>query len=185
MVAVLKLLLPAAAAALVLLVAIWPIISSRTNGSGSTSKPRAAAMPKIKMENPRYTSASTSSNQPFAVTADRHEPPAPRAMDVEPGGAEGRHSVVGRHLGGDHGAQRISTTAKPSCLTLETATSICSTTSGYEFRTEQRASGPVGGNAHGAEPVEGQGPFGHLSAEGFQVFDRGSRDRLHRQSPAW
>ncbi|MSP49684.1 MAG: LPS export ABC transporter periplasmic protein LptC [Alphaproteobacteria bacterium] len=46
---------------------------------------------------------------------------------------------------------------------------------GYEFRTEAVDIDLRSGIATGTRPVEGQGPFGHLRAEGFQILDRGGR----------
>jgi lipopolysaccharide export system protein LptC len=31
------------------------------------------------------------------------------------------------------------------------------------------------GTAYGQEPIEGQGPFGNIKAQGFRVIDRGER----------
>jgi lipopolysaccharide export system protein LptC len=47
--------------------------------------------------------------------------------------------------------------------------------SGYEFSTESAVLDLTAGDATGTEPVEGQGPFGHLSAEGFKIYNRGER----------
>ena len=47
--------------------------------------------------------------------------------------------------------------------------------SGYEFRTESAVFDLTAGDATGTEPVEGQGPFGHLKAEGFRIYNRGER----------
>ena len=46
---------------------------------------------------------------------------------------------------------------------------------GLELRTETARIDLKAGEASGSEPVEGQGPFGLLNAEGFRLFDRGMR----------
>ncbi len=46
---------------------------------------------------------------------------------------------------------------------------------GYEFRTEEASVDLAKGIAAGDVPVEGQGPFGTLNAEGFRLLDRGNR----------
>lgn len=46
---------------------------------------------------------------------------------------------------------------------------------GYEIRTESAQLNIAEGHAAGQEHVEGQGPFGQFNAEGFEIFDRGSR----------
>ena len=46
---------------------------------------------------------------------------------------------------------------------------------GYEFMTESADLDMQAGTASGDAPVEGQGPFGHLRAEGFRILDKGGR----------
>ncbi|MEK9899787.1 MAG: LPS export ABC transporter periplasmic protein LptC, partial [Rhodospirillaceae bacterium] len=46
---------------------------------------------------------------------------------------------------------------------------------GYEFTTTAAQVDLVTSTASGDEPVDGQGPFGVLNAEGFRVFDSGDR----------
>lgn len=46
---------------------------------------------------------------------------------------------------------------------------------GYEFQTEAADIDMHAGTASGDAPVEGQGPFGHLQAEGFRITDKGGR----------
>ena len=45
--------------------------------------------------------------------------------------------------------------------------------SGYEFRTETADIDLTTGTASGSMPIEGQGPFGRLKAEGFRLVDKG------------
>jgi lipopolysaccharide export system protein LptC len=45
--------------------------------------------------------------------------------------------------------------------------------SGYEFRTSKAFINLTDGLAESTEPVEGQGPFGFLKAEGFRLIDKG------------
>ena len=44
---------------------------------------------------------------------------------------------------------------------------------GNEFRTGSAHIDMANGTADGHEPIEGDGPFGHASGEGFRVLDRG------------
>ncbi|MGE4221326.1 MAG: LPS export ABC transporter periplasmic protein LptC, partial [Alphaproteobacteria bacterium] len=46
---------------------------------------------------------------------------------------------------------------------------------GYEFRTESATFDLKAGDAHGVDPVQGQGPFGQLDAQGFVIYNRGER----------
>jgi len=44
---------------------------------------------------------------------------------------------------------------------------------GNVFRTGSAHIDMANGTAEGREPVEGDGPFGHISGQGFRVLDRG------------
>ena len=44
---------------------------------------------------------------------------------------------------------------------------------GYEFRTDRAQIDLAAGTATGNDPVEGQGAFGHLTATGFQLTNKG------------
>ncbi len=45
--------------------------------------------------------------------------------------------------------------------------------SGYEFRTQRAAIDLAAGQAEGHDPIQGQGPFGRLKADGFRLVDHG------------
>lgn len=53
---------------------------------------------------------------------------------------------------------------------------------GYEFRSESATLDLAAGSAYGFDPVEGQGPFGHIEAEGFQIINRGEIIQLSGHS---
>jgi lipopolysaccharide export system protein LptC len=44
---------------------------------------------------------------------------------------------------------------------------------GNEFHSESAHVDMANGTAEGHEPIEGQGPFGHATGEGFRILDRG------------
>jgi lipopolysaccharide export system protein LptC len=44
---------------------------------------------------------------------------------------------------------------------------------GNEFRTGSAHVDMANGTAEGREPIEGQGPFGHATGQGFRILDRG------------
>jgi len=173
MVGVLKLLLPATAIALVLLVAIWPIISKQNERFRIDLETASGGdVESIKMENPRYTGID-SSNQPFAVTASAMNQERSDATDVD---LESPKADILMSDGTWAAITALSGTYNRSTklLTLKTDVNLFHD-GGYEFRTSSATLDLVGGNAHGTEPVEGQGPFGFLSGQGFQIFDRGAR----------
>jgi lipopolysaccharide export system protein LptC len=44
---------------------------------------------------------------------------------------------------------------------------------GNEFHTDSAHVDMASGNAQGDEPIKGQGPFGHVTGEGFRLLDHG------------
>lgn len=48
-------------------------------------------------------------------------------------------------------------------------------TQGYLFRTEEAVADTRADTVTGSQPVEGEGPFGHISAQSFAVYDQGAR----------
>ena len=53
---------------------------------------------------------------------------------------------------------------------------------GYEFKSESATLDLMQGNAFGFDPIQGQGPFGYLEAEGFQLMNRGEQVQLTGKS---
>ena len=54
-------------------------------------------------------------------------------------------------------------------------------TQGYVFRTQEAVSDTRADTITGSQPVDGQGPFGHISAQSFAVYDQGARVVLEGQ----
>lgn len=169
----LKLVLPTIAAILIGIVAIWPQIRS-----GQNELPLAAAevsaeeIQNLAMINARFMGID-GRNQPFTVTAEM-------ATDVAPD------------------SKQVMLTAPKADITLKDGTWLAVTAdtgvfrqeeqtveleghvnmfhdAGYEFETSTAFVDLSQGAAFGFEPIDGQGPFGTIAAEGFQVFDEGER----------
>ena len=174
-VSTMKYLLPGIAFALLVLVAVWPRllpdedrfrIDLEAVGPAGGAKPQAL--------NPRLQGIDSAA-RPFQVTADFGA-----RGDVEGGGeiydltnpkadivlADGSWVALTANDG------RFE--AKTNTLHLTGDVNLFHD-QGYEFTTTAAQVDLVTSTASGDEPVDGQGPFGVLNAEGFRVFDSGDR----------
>jgi len=170
-VGLMKVLLPAVAAALILLVFAWPQFSFKDSrfrlGMARLSLDQADS---LTMLNARYDGVDERS-QPFSVTAnmatqsrpddDLVHLELPKAdMTLEDGAWLALTARTGAY-------QRTTET-----LDLAGSVSLFHD-KGVEMRTESARIDLRAGTAEGQEPVEGQGVFGTIDAEGFRVLDRG------------
>lgn len=172
-VAWMKLLLPVFAASVVALVVIWPQLQDKPEtfrlGLSSISVHEKSGQQVV---NARFT-GSDAEDRPFTVTADSamqrvgagdsfelERPKADLAM------ADGSWIAVSALTGTYHKKQQI--------LALEGGVNMFHD-SGFEFRTRKAEIDLARGSARGQDPVSGQGPFGSLTASGFEVFDHGNR----------
>ena len=170
-VSMMKFLLPTAALLLVALVIAWPHLNAadlKFRIGFAALKLSDAKDPS--MVNPRYV-GTDKDNQPFSLTADlarklvgsgsRVELEMPKAdLTTEDGTwlvLTAENGIYAR----DH--EKLNLTGKVNLFH----------DSGYEFRTERAAIDLATGAATGDDPVEGQGPFGHLNASGFHLVERG------------
>ncbi len=166
-----KYLLPAAAMVLVALVAVWPHLKTKDNGfriGFSALKARETGDPS--MINARYV-GSDKNDQLFSVTADLVRNAMKDAAMVElvmPKADITLEDGTWLVLTAETGVFRR------AAKTLELAGAVnLFHDSGYEFRTERITIDLDIGSAVGTEPVEGQGPFGDLSGEGFILREKG------------
>lgn len=169
----LKLGLPSIAAILIGVVAIWPQINPRNDriplGFASVSKDE---IDQLRMVKPRYIGIDAR-NQPYALTADT-------ATQV----GKGTNIVELEQPKADitlKNGSWVALTAESG--TFSQAQHIIQLTdnvnlfhdAGYDFRTNSAYIDLAAGTAYGQDPVEGQGPFGNIKAQGFRVIDRGER----------
>jgi lipopolysaccharide export system protein LptC len=166
-----KVLLPAVAAALVLLVFAWPQFSFRESrfrlGMARLSLDQADS---LTMLNARYDGVDENS-QPFSVTADM----ATQSRQDD----ELVHLELPKaDMTLDDGAW-LALTARTGAYqrTAEVLDLVGSVSlfhdKGVEMRTESARIDLQAGTAEGQQPVEGQSVFGTIDAEGFRVQDRG------------
>ena len=179
-VALLKLLLPAIALTLLGLIVIWPQIKDdpgRFRLNAAKVDPGEAEL--IRMTNPRYVGLD-SENQPFALTADSatQEPSNADLMRlVEPKADLTTKDGSWVALSAPAGMyDRMKQT-----LHLSGGVTVFQD-AGYSFFSPSADIDLIVGSASGDEPVEGQGPFGHLTAAGFRILDRGHRVVFFGQS---
>ncbi len=171
-VVLLKVALPIGAAALVVFVVAWPYLTGPEDGFHlSFSEVEVSAQKGVHMTNVRFFN-SDGDNQPLTVTAeqvmqDNDDPDIVRfimpAADIQL--ANGMWLALTARQGALHRTNRT--------LSLVGSVNLFSD-EGYELRTEQVEFDLRTQSVAGNTPVEGQGPLGVFSADGFHL-DRTGR----------
>ena len=173
LVAWMKLVLPGVAVALLLLVAAWPRLEAQVERLGS----RVAKLDLNEARDLRMVNAHFSGldklNRPYTVTAQvaRQMPSKDDLISLEGPKADmtlqsGAWVAVNSATGVYQQQQQV--------LDLFGEVHVFHDT-GIEFTTDSARVKLDQGTAEGTEPVAGQGSFGELQAEGFQLLDRGER----------
>jgi lipopolysaccharide export system protein LptC len=172
-VTIMKFLLPTVALAMVALLFIWPQIHVDSNQFSlgfAHLKISSAEFPS--MVNARFVGTDRR-NQPFAVTADIAKSISIGASNVE---LEMPKADLTQHDGswvvltantGDYDQ-------KAKTLKLDGQVTLFHD-AGYEFKTASADVDFNAGTAVGDKPIEGQGPWGTLQAQGFRITDDGKR----------
>ena len=170
-VGLMKLVLPLGATALVIIVVTWPYINGREDGIPlSFASMGLGLTEKVFMTNARYM-GSDDNDQPYTLTAE---------LMSEEDGVEDAIRLTRPQADimlndGSWLALSAETgvlVRESELLTLEGGVSFFSD-AGYEFRTPSAEINLATKRAHGTEPIEGQGPFGTLSADGFRLENQG------------
>ncbi len=168
-----KVLLPATAAALILLVLAWPQLNIEEEGFRlSVSKLAPGQAESLTMLNARFEGLDEN-DRPYTVTADiatqsendrdlvtLERPKADITL------ADGTWLALTAKSGEYHKETQV--------LDLTGAVNLFHDR-GFELHTESARIRLEEGMAEGAQPVQGQGTIGTIQAEGFQVLDRGAR----------
>ncbi len=167
-----KVLLPALAAGLAILVMAWPQFSAKDTGFRIETIRDAARLAKdLNMINARF-SGIDETNRPYTLTADMasQSPDAedlvnlqlPKAdITLQDGTWLAINSQVGRY------------NRKTKMLDLDGSVNLFHD-KGFEMFTDTAHIDLDAGRAEGNQPVTGQGPAGELSSEGFLILDRGA-----------
>lgn len=174
LVGVLKVGLPLAAAAIVVVLVTWPYVTDRV-ASGlrlTFADVESDADGTVTMTNARYLGTDRR-GQPFTITAESaaQNPDDPdRVVLTRLAGDIVLNDGAWLSLSSDGGVYR------QEARVLELAGSVSLyADSGYELRTEQATLDLAAEVAAGDAPVQGQGPLGHIDAAGFRVTEGGQR----------
>lgn len=166
-----KVVLPALAAGLVLLVIAWPQLMPDVSRSGLDFAKIARDHAKtLNMLNARYSGVDEN-NQPFTIAADLAtqspdnedmvELQHPKAdIKTNEGDQVGLSARVGHY---DRKAETLDLTGKVHLVHDD----------GFDIVTEQATISLKDGSAAGDMAVTGQGPSGELESEGFRLRERG------------
>jgi lipopolysaccharide export system protein LptC len=167
-----KLVLPVVAASLLLLVAVWPKIEAQLAKIAALPKLDLKEARDLRMVNARF-SGLDKLNRPYTVTADtaRQMPSKDDLVALEGPKADltlqnGTWVAVTSETGLYQQQQQI--------LDLFGEVHVFHD-AGIEFTTDSARVFMAQGTAEGTDRVAGQGQFGELAAEGFQLLDRGER----------
>ena len=179
-VVVMKVILPALAAALLLLLVVWPQLDPGKDPLGLGLSDLSIERPNsLSLLNARF-SGYDKQNRPFVITADvANQAPEnenlitlelPKAdITLENGAWLALTASEGLY---DRGAETLDLSGQVSFFHDQ----------GFELHTETALIDLETGMASGTDPVTGHGYFGDIEAEGFQLFDRGERILFTGQS---
>ena len=170
-VGLMKLVLPLSAAALVVIVVIWPYLGGREEGIPLSFASIGIGLDeKVFMTNARYM-GSDDKDQPYTVTAE--------FVTEEKGAVDIIHLTKPQaDIMLDNGSW-LALTADSGVLNRENQHLVLEgqvnffSDDGFEFRTRRVEINLASKRAHGEYPIAGQGPFGVLNADSFRLEDRG------------
>ena len=172
-VGLMKVVLPAMAAALILLVIAWPqLTKDRSRFTLGVANLGQDQIETLSMLNARYDGIDDK-NRPFTLSADvaTQSPRNDQIVDLELPKAD-MTMTDGAWLALTARAGRYNRESEQ--LDLAGNVSLFHD-KGFELRTEYARIDLKRGIATGDQPVEGQGGAGTINAEGFRVSDRGQR----------
>lgn len=170
-----KMILPAIALLLIVLVIMWPYLKVKDTrfrlGFSSISVGEAGAP---SMVNPRFFSADKDS-QAFSVTADI-------AKNMLGGKSTVQLEMPKADISLDDGTWLVMTAETGVFGRAEKALDLAGSVnlfhdSGFEFNTDKARIDLDKGIAYGENPIRGQGPFGEIEGEGF-LFNKKSKSIL-------
>ncbi len=171
-VAFLKLLLPMIAAALMLIVVIWPEMTSRDEGFRiGVADISVEDAKNLRMVGPRYMNIDKD-GQPYVLSADETTQASgdDQLMHLTRPKADitlkdGTWIALNAEFGNYYREDKL--------LDLYGAVNLYQD-EGYEFHTTRAHFDLNTGGASGQEAVQGQGPFGTVESEGFRILDSGN-----------
>ena len=168
-----KVVLPAIAAALILLIVVWPQLDGDDSRFRiSVSDLSAGLAENLTMLNARFDGMDEK-NQPFSVTADQATQTPERANVIELAFPKADITLAsGAWLALE--AQEGLFDREAKVLELNGGVFLFHD-KGYELTTESARVDLETNVAEGFDSVSGQGPFGSVRSQGFRVLDRGAQ----------
>ena len=170
-VSMMKFILPIAALILILLVVLWPHLApDDLRFRIGFAAIKASVSKDLSMVNPRFV-GTDSENKPYSITADL-------ARSLGETGSKIELEVPKADITLNDGTWLVLTANTglfvhlKNTLKLEGMVNLFHD-SGYEFQTEKIVIDLVSGVASGNMPIQGQGDFGLLKAQGFKLVDKG------------
>jgi len=166
-----KFLLPAVAVLLIVLILVWPYLKTEDiRFRISFAALTADQTEDPSMVNPRYLGIDKD-NQSFSITADLARNLGQGSMSVE-------LEMPKADITLEDGSWIVVTAENGVFKRTEKTLNLIGAVnlyhdSGYEFRTSKVHIDLDRGLADGDAPIQGQGPFGDLQAEGFRLIDKG------------
>ena len=172
-VGLMKLVLPAAAGVLILMIVIWPHFEDKPDGFRlSPSNVLLETAGGQMLVNARYTGTDRRDN-PFTITAKTL---AQQSKDDDAISLHGPTADIFLNAGSWIAVMAPigSYSTKARLLKLSGGVDLFHD-DGYEFHTEVAMVDLVDGIASSDRPVHGHGPFGRLRSDGFRILDGGER----------
>ena len=167
-----KRLLPLVALGLLLLVAVWPRLEVRLDRFSLMPRLDPRLAHDLRMINAHYTGVDRD-NRPYVLTADAAEQFSNDVNDLI--GLEGPKADLTTAGGGWFEASAYTGTYQPQSKILDLFGNVSVYAErGDEFHTDSARLDLVHDTAQGDEHMTGQGPFGHVKADGFRILDHGA-----------
>lgn len=166
-----KWIMPALAVTLLLLVGTWPEITSIIDRLHFTV-PRIdlSEARNLRMVSPRYTGIDRD-NRPYVLTAAAATQ-ASQADDIV--SLDAPRADMTTNSGNWVEVTGYTGTYQPQPQLLDLyGDVVLYQDRGNEFHTDSARLNIANGTARGDQPVSGQGPFGHVTAQGFTMYNRG------------
>jgi len=169
-VAWMKVALPAAAMALLLLVVVWPRIQSAVEHISKLPRIDFSQARDLRMVNLHYAGKDRH-NRPFTVTAEgaRQRPEVDDLVELE-----GPKADLTTESDTWFALTAYSGLYRPQSQLLDLFGSVeVFQDKGNEFTTDSAHVDMAKGSAEGDDPIEGHGTFGSIKAEGFRIENQG------------
>jgi len=167
-----KRLLPLVALGLLALVAIWPRLDIRLDRLAMIPRVDPRQAHDLRMLHAHYTGVDRD-NRPFTVTADAAEQLSTDINDMV--GLEGPKADMNSADGRWFEVNSYTGTYQPQSRTLDLFGNVALFSDrGDEFHSDSARIDLAHNSAQSDDPVTGQGPFGHVSAAGFRILDKGA-----------